>query len=155
MFRMNLLKSESNSRPRGARSPARRRFAALVGLCVVAFALPASAGSYLDRAALLVAQATREADYLRSRLGDRELARVVHEMAAARVRAAGTMIVPKEVALAHPHLLLVLENYERAADAAVEGEAQRFLIYQLRARDEERVLRGVLKQLGWSLPETH
>lgn len=116
---------------------------------------PALAGSYLDRAALLVLQATQEADYLRSHLSDRELARVVHDMASARVRAGGAMTVPKEVVQAHPHLLLVLENYERAADAAAEGQPQRFLIYQVRARDEERVLRGVLKQLGWSLPEPH
>ena len=63
------------------------------------------------------------------------------------------MQVPKEVAQAHPHLLLVLENYERAAESAKDGNAQRFLIYQQRARDEEKILRGVLKQLGWSLPD--
>lgn len=130
----------------------RRRFVGFFVLAGVSLASPAWAGSYLDRAALLIAQATRESDYLRSRLADRELARVVHEMAAARVRAATRMTVPKEVAQAHPHLLLVLENYERAAEAAVSGEGQRFVIYQLRARDEERVLRGVLKQLGWALP---
>ncbi|HEY6560808.1 MAG TPA: hypothetical protein VI072_26205 [Polyangiaceae bacterium] len=116
-------------------------------------ASPAWAGSYLDRATLLIAQATRESDYLRARLGDRELCRLVHDMASSRVRAASGMTVPKEVAQAHPHLLLVLENYERAAASAVEGRATKFLVYQVRARDEERVLRGVLKQLGWSLPE--
>jgi hypothetical protein len=62
------------------------------------------------------------------------------------------MQVPKEVAQAHPHLLLVLENCERAADAAKEGRVQRFMIYLQRAREEERTLRGVLKQLGWTLP---
>jgi hypothetical protein len=56
------------------------------------------------------------------------------------------------VVQAHPHLLLTLENYERSAYAATEGHAERFLIYQQRARDEEQVLRGVLRQLGWSLP---
>lgn len=110
------------------------------------------AGSYLNRAALLLHQASVDADYLRSRITDRELAHVVHKVAVARLDAAGTMGVPKEVAQAHPHLLLVLENYERAADAASQGKTQRFVIYQQRARDEERTLRGVLKQLGWSLP---
>jgi hypothetical protein len=132
----------------------RRGFALGVAAAALTVTSRAWAGSYLDRAALLIAQATRESDYLRARLGDRELCRLVHDLASARVRAAGAMTVPKEVAQAHPHLLLVLENYERAASSAVEGRAQKFLVYQVRARDEERVLRGVLKQLGWSLPES-
>lgn len=131
----------------------RRSFMAGLSLAVVSIAVPAWAGSYLDRAALLVHQATRDADYLRARLSDRELARVIHTLAKARVEAASAMIVPKEVAQAHPHLLLMLENYERAAEAAEKGQTQRFLIYQQRARDETRILRGVLKQLGWPLPE--
>ncbi|MBX3129249.1 MAG: hypothetical protein KF718_21200 [Polyangiaceae bacterium] len=131
----------------------RRSFIAGLSLAVVSIAVPAWAGSYLDRAALLVHQATRDADYLRARLSDRELARVIHTLAKARVEAASAMIVPKEVAQAHPHLLLMLENYERAAEAAEKGQTQRFLIYQQRARDETRILRGVLKQLGWPLPE--
>jgi hypothetical protein len=111
------------------------------------------AGSYMDRVALLVTSSNRDSDYLRGRLGDKELARVIHAVAQARVDSAGSMQVPKEVVQAHPHLLLVLENHERAADAAVAGNAQKFLIYQQRARDEERVLRGVLKQLGFPLPD--
>lgn len=129
----------------------RRHFLGALAAASVLYACPAWAGSYLDRAALLVSQASSDADYLRSRLSDKELARVVHAMAEARVTAASGMAVPKEVAQAHPHLLLVLENYERAAEAAKDGGTQRFLIYQQRARDEERVLRGVLKQLGFPL----
>jgi hypothetical protein len=113
----------------------------------------AFAGSYMDRLALLVSAASHDSDYLRARLSDHELARVIHSVAEARAKAASTMAVPKEVANAHPHLLLVLENHERAADAAENGDPQRFLVYQQRARDEERVLRGVLKQLGFPLPE--
>jgi hypothetical protein len=131
----------------------RRTLLGFVGAALLLAAAPARAGSYLDRAALLVSQASREADYLRAHLSDLELARVVQRVAAARLKAASKMQVPKEVAQAHPHLLLVLENYERAAAAAADGKTQRFLILQQRARDEERTLRGVLKQLGWSLPE--
>lgn len=122
------------------------------GLCAIGWSDAAWAGSYLNRAALLVSQAGADADYLRARITDRELAAVIHKLAVARVEAASSMEVPKEVAQAHPHLLLVLENYERAAESAREGQTQRFVIYQQRARDEERTLRGVLKQLGWSLP---
>jgi hypothetical protein len=114
---------------------------------------PAQAGSYLDRAALLLQDANKDSDFLRARLSDRELARLIQAVAEARVNVASTMMVPKEVANAHPHLLLVLENHERAAAAAKEGNAQRFLVYRERARDEERILRGVLKQLGFPLPE--
>jgi hypothetical protein len=99
-----------------------------------------------------VGQATHEADYLRARLSDLELARTVHLLAAARLKAASTMQVPQEVAQAHPHLLLMLENYERAGDAARHGQHGRFFEHLQRARDEEAILRAVLKQLGWPLP---
>lgn len=137
----------------GRTLPRRRMLLGLAsGLCAAGLPRVAWAGSYLNRAAVLVNQAGADADYLRARITDRELARVIHKLAVARVDAASSMEVPKEVAQAHPHLLLVLENYERGADSAREGETQRFVIYQQRARDEERTLRGVLKQLGWSLP---
>jgi len=140
---------------RACLTPGTDRRVFLMSLGAAAAALvtsPAWAGSYLDRAALLVTQASADADYLRSRFSDRELARVVHRLAIARVKAAGTMQVPKEVAQAHPHLLLLLENFERAADAAVLGQEARFFTYVQRAREELSVFRGVLKQLGWTLP---
>ncbi len=134
------------------KSVSRRGFVGALGATVLLWAVPAFAGSYLDRAALLLHQASSDADFLRARLSDKELARVVHSMASARVQSASHMIVPKEVAQAHPHLLLVLESYERATEYAKDGKAEKFLVYQQRAQEEERILRGVLKQLGWSLP---
>lgn len=133
--------------------PLTRRAFGAVGLSLLAFTSNAWAGSYLNRAALLVTQASNDSDYLHARVYDKELALVVHKLAMARVEAAGSMQVPPEVAMAHPHLLLVLENHERAADAACEGQVQRFLVYRARALEEERTLRGVLKQLGWALPD--
>jgi hypothetical protein len=130
-----------------------RRSFALLGLCVFSAPRAAWAGSYLNRASLLVTQAAKDSEYLHRRVYDKDLAFVVHKVAAARVEAASAMHVPKEVAQAHPHLLLVLENHERAADAAKDGQVQRFLVYKVRAREEELTLRGVLKQLGWSLPD--
>lgn len=130
----------------------RRAVLALGLLAPLCVASEAEAGSYLNRAALLVLQASRESEYLRGRVNDKDLAELVHRVATARLEAASRMNVPKEVVMAHPHLLLTLENYERSALAAVEAKSERFLIYQQRARDEENVLRGVLKQLGWSLP---
>ncbi len=111
------------------------------------------AGTYLNSASLLLAQASSEGDYLRARINDKELAELIHRLANARLEAAKNILVPKEVVQAHPHLLLVLENYERAADAATRGEGEKFLVYQQHARDEDRTFRGVLKQYGYSLPE--
>lgn len=128
---------------------------AALALALVLTALPAHAGSYLDRVVLLLSQATHEADYLRARLSDRELARVCHEMAAARLKAASTMDVPKKVADAHPHVLLVLTDYERATEYAKEGNAQRFVVYMQKAHEEDRILHGVFKELGWPLPPDH
>ena len=114
---------------------------------------PAWGGTYLNRAAVLVAGATREANYLRARVADRELAGVIHRLAQARLSAAQDMTVPKEVVMAHPHLLLVLESYEQATEAATRGDAERFITFYQRALDEERTLRAVLKTLGWVLPD--
>ncbi|MEO8906291.1 MAG: hypothetical protein ABI488_27000 [Polyangiaceae bacterium] len=135
-----------------ARSFRRRALLALLasGLLV---STPAWAGTYLNSAALLLAQANTEGDYLRARINDKELAELIHRLADARLEAAKNILVPKEVVQAHPHLLLVLENYERAADAAMRGAAEKFLVYQQRARDEDRTFRGVLKQFGYALPD--
>lgn len=115
-------------------------------------ARPAFAGSYLTRAALLIHEGRKEADALRAHFADKELARTIHRMASARVEAASSMLVPKEVVQAHPHLLLIFESYERAADAAENTEPEHFLTFLQRALDEERTFRYVLKQLGWELP---
>lgn len=130
----------------------RRALLGLAGLSPLFWVSAAEAGSYLSRAAMLVVQASRESEYLRGRVNDKDLAELVHHVASARLEAASRMNVPKEVVQAHPHLLLTLENYERSADAAVQNHNDRFLVYQQRARDEEGILRGVLKQLGWALP---
>jgi hypothetical protein len=111
------------------------------------------AGSYLDRVGLLVRQGRSEADYLEYRVGNRDLAELVHRMAVARLSAARDMAVPKEVTQAHPHILLMLENCERAADAAESGESDRFVIYQRRARDEEQIFRSIMRQLGFPLED--
>ncbi|HLV66372.1 MAG TPA: hypothetical protein VKY73_11200 [Polyangiaceae bacterium] len=135
----------------------RRRVLALA-TSVSALALlgstPTEPKSYLHRAALLLAGARRESDLLRQRFGDKELARLVYRLAEARRQAASTMMVPKEVAQAHPHLLLAFENYERAADAALIGESKRFLVHSQRAYDEERTFRAVLRQFGQELPQS-
>lgn len=112
----------------------------------------AFAGSYLDRAALLLDECRKANDWLLAHLTDRELAMVIHEAAEARLRAARKMQVPKEIVAAHPHLLLCLENAERAAAAAMEGDQQGFLRYLRQCRDEEGLFKALLVQLKYQLP---
>lgn len=136
-----------------------RGIRALLGLVValvVVCTLPgvARAGSYLDRAAVLLAGSRHESDQLRARLTDKELATVVAAIADTRVRVASRMEVPAAVAKAHPHLLLALEHAERAAAAAVEGSYKIALEKLEAARREDEAFRGVLKELGHALPSS-
>jgi len=135
--------------------PTRTRRVACAGLASAGFclAVPAVAGSYLNRAALLIGQARDEANVLRKHVYDRELARVVRTLCEGRLEAGQEMLVPNEVRLAHPHLVLMLERYERAADSAVRGKPEGFLALQRQALDEEQIFRSVLKRLGWDLPQ--
>ena len=133
----------------------RRRFLALVATALVAlaFATPAWAGSYLDRAALLLEEARREGDMLLPRTNDKEMVLVIKTLASARAKVGRKMEVPAAVTKAHPHLLLVLENYERAADAAYDGNFKKFVEHLNTAREEEKTFRAILSELGYSLPD--
>lgn len=132
----------------------RRRFlATLVALSLLTALRPAYAGSYLRRAAMLLEAAELEGSALRERIHDKDLARLTHRLATTRVEVAREMPVPKEVVRAHPHLLLVLEAYERAADAALHGKNETFLVALARAREERRTFEAVLAQLGWTLKD--
>lgn len=133
----------------------RRAFLAHSSLITVAllWARPSYAGTYLYRASILLDGADRESSLLRKRVFDKDLARVLHRVALGRVEAASRMSVPAEVAKAHPHCLLVLEAFERAADAAVRGDTEGFIVAQSRARAEMVTLVSVLRELGWELPK--
>jgi len=112
----------------------------------------AHAGSYLDRAAILLDECRRGNDWLLAHLTDRELATVQRELAEARLKAARKMQVPKEVVSAHPHLLLCLENAERAASSAADGDQQGFFRFLRQCRDEEGLFKALLTQLKYQLP---
>jgi hypothetical protein len=122
-------------------------------LLVLAPARPARAGSYLDRAAVLLDEARREGDLLQPRTNDKELILVIKALTEARAKAARKMEVPAQVAKAHPHLLLVLANCESAAFAAEEGNFKKFMEFLNAARDEDRTFRAVLSELGYTLPD--
>ncbi len=137
--------------------PARLRrlaVALLVALASLGLTPIARAGSYLDRAALMLDEARREGDMLQPRTNDKEMILVVKTLAEARAKVGRKMEVPAAVVRAAPHLLLVLENYERAAQAADEGNFKKFMEHLNTARDEEKIFRSLLGELGYTLPET-
>jgi len=125
----------------------------LAAAAAFAVAPQAWAGSYLDRAALLLESSRRDADALRARMTDKELARVVQAVADARQAAASNMDVPAAVAKAHPHLLLALKKVERAAQAAIDGTFRLVLEHLDASRREETIFRAALKELGHPLPK--
>jgi hypothetical protein len=121
---------------------------ALVGLC----APPVYAGSYLDRAAILLEASRAERDSAKAHPRDRELLELVHAVARARSDAARAMNVPKAIESAHPHLLLVLENTERAFAAALESRFDKFAEFIERARTEDRTFRALVNKMGYTIP---
>ena len=90
---------------------------------------------------------------LQPRTNDKEMMLVVKALTEARAKVGRKMEVPAAVAKAHPHLLLVLENCERAADAASEGNFKKFVEHLTAAREEERIFRAMIAELGYTLPE--
>lgn len=130
----------------------RALLAALLAAPVGLLTSEARAGSYLDRAALLLASSRKDAEALRAKMTDKELARVVQLVADARQTAASKMDVPEVVAKAHPHLLLALSKVEQAARAALDGSFTSVLEHLESTKREETIFRSVLKELGHPLP---
>ncbi len=141
-----------NTTPRSLFAPRRAGAGALGFAACMLVAASAWAGPYLDRAGLLVGEMRRANEFLQAHAGDKELAALVREGAEARVRAARKMSVPKEVVPMHPHLLLALENAERAAAAAQEGTFERYGHHLRLSRDEESAFRSMLAQQKFELP---
>jgi hypothetical protein len=110
------------------------------------------AGPYLDQASLLVHGAHQTNEWVFAHVTDKGLAKAAHEVALGRVKAAQGMSVPKEVVFAHPHLLLMMENSERAVYHASKGQRVKFLQYLHVARAEEATYRSLLKTKNYPLP---
>jgi hypothetical protein len=142
-----------SSRASVRRTPRRTFVLAAFALAFVGHVAPAYAGSYLDRAALMLDEARREGDLLQPRMGDKELVGVIVTLAEARMHAAQKMEVPAAIGKAHPHLLLVLVNYQSAAEAAADGNFKKFAEHLFAARDEDRTFRALVRELGYTLPD--
>ena len=143
--------------PRVSRRGLRTWLVAIVSLLVAALVVAgapgeARAGSYLDRAAVLLNGSKHDMEMLRSRLTDKELATVIQQIADTRVRAASHMEVPAAIAKAHPHLLLALEHAERAAAAALEGSLKVAFEKLEASRREDEAFRALCKEMNMTVP---
>ena len=103
---------------------------------------------------MLINGARRDRMMVRNRRTDRELMLVAHKVAVARVASGRKMKVPKSVYAAHPHLLLVLENCERAYAAALRDDGEKFVEHLMRARNEDLTFRALIEKLGFYLPKS-
>ena len=106
----------------------------------------------MNSAAMLLREGFLSADFVRTNIGDRELARVAHKVAEARMDAAAHLTVSKEVEKAHPHFLLALASLERATDAASRADVSGFLRNVETARGESRTFKALLEQQHLQLP---
>ena len=108
---------------------------------------------YLTQLSLLVDAARRLIAFSENNIDERDLIKFAHPLSKSYVELASHMLPPPKTAVAHPHLLLVVENLERALDSALAND---MVAYQKRiriARDELANLEAVLKQLKLRLPE--
>lgn len=108
---------------------------------------------YLTQLSLLVDAARRLIAFSEANLDDRDLLKFAHPLSKNYVELASHMLPPAKSVVVHPHLLLVVENLERALDSALAAD---MVAYQKRiriARDELANLEAVLKQLKLRLPE--
>jgi hypothetical protein len=108
---------------------------------------------YLAELAMLLEGARRLLLWTETYIGDPEFARFAHPMAEGYVEMAGRLVPPEKLLNAHPHLLMVVENVERALDAAATGDTPAFRQRARIVREELLTLESVLKQLKLRLPE--
>jgi ribonuclease D len=132
----------------------RRDFLGAAAAAVITLAARgALAGSYLDRAALMLEGGKKELEMVKTRTSDKELLLVVKALMEARLKVARKMNVPAKVVDAHPHLMLVLENQDRAVDALIAGNTKKYAECVISATDEEKTFKNLLKAAGYALPK--
>lgn len=131
-----------------------------LALLLASAAVPASAEpegrrdrTYLVELALTLEGARRLVLWVETHPNDPDFARFAYPLAERYVEMAGHMTPSKKLTTAHPHLLLVVENVERALDAAGQGDLAAFRQRMRTVREELSILDNVLKQLKLKLPE--
>jgi hypothetical protein len=108
---------------------------------------------YLAEMAAVLEGARRLLLWTETYASETEFARFAHPAAERYVEMAGRLVPPQHLVVAHPHMLLVVENVERAVEAAAVGDTASFRQRARIVREELVTLESVLKQLKLRLPE--
>lgn len=108
---------------------------------------------YMTELALVIDGARRLVSYCDAHADERELAKFARPLAERYVELANRMLPSAKLVVAHPHMLLVVENLERALDAAAAGDGHAYQKRLRIARDELANLEAVLKQLKLRVQE--
>jgi hypothetical protein len=109
--------------------------------------------SYMSELSLVIEGARRLTAFCEQHAAEKELARWARPLAERYVELANHMLPSVKLAVAHPHLLLVVENLDRALDSAAAGDAATYQKRLRIARDELANLEAVLKQLKLRVQE--
>ncbi len=109
--------------------------------------------SYLAELSMMLEGARRLVLWTETYPNESDFARFAHPLAEQYVEMAGHLVPPKKLVVVHPHLLLVVENVERAIAAAAAGDLAAFRLRVRTVREEVSNLEAVLKQLKTRLPE--
>jgi hypothetical protein len=108
---------------------------------------------YLVDVALTLEGARRLMLWVETHFGETDFAHFAYPLAQRYVEMAGHLTPSQKLVPAHPHLLLVVENVERAVDAAASNQVEVFRKRARTVREELVIFDGVLKQLKFKLPE--
>lgn len=108
---------------------------------------------YLAEMAAVLEGARRLLLWTETYVSEPDFARFAHPAAERYVEMAGRLVPPERLVVAHPHMLLVVENVERALNAAALGDTPSFRQRARIVREELVTLESVLKQLKLRLPE--
>ena len=108
---------------------------------------------YLTSLSLVVDGARRLVGLCEGNGGEAEFARFARPLAERYVELASRMLPPPKATVVHPHLVLVVENLERALDAAAASDGGGYQKRVRIAREELLNLEAVVRQLKLRMPE--
>ncbi len=108
---------------------------------------------YLTQLSFVLEGARRVLLFGEAHASEPEMARFLYPLSAQYVELASKMTPGERLQLVHPHLLIVVENVERAVNAAAHQHLQAFRQHVRTIREELATLEAVLKHLKVRLPE--
>ncbi len=106
---------------------------------------------YVRRAALVLGSVVHIETWVERNKDDLGLCSIAQAVAERSAELAGRLTPPPELRGIHPHLLMAIENAERAYFFASSGDARQFRHHLRVAREERRILLQLAAQEGIDL----